>query len=453
MEGKDMTTDLETQPAVSAWDLFSSNESLSEELLKELIIAVRSTARERELFRNELESFVSKTKKPDASASLKVAQSYYALGDYQQVVSRLDQAGSGQMQDIIRAKSLRALKDYEGAIKAFSLARDKGRDSFEVAMLTVDCHRMAGQLDQAQDKLKSVAGGGEIRAEYHYQLGRLNEANGLHEEAMDEYDQAIELDANHTQALFYLAYGCDLYGDETEAITYYKRCIETSYPHVNALLNLAVLYEENCQYHKALNCVSSVLEAYPNQKRARLFLKDISSSFNMLYDEEQEQRIDRHNQVLEIPITDFELSVRSRNCLKKMNIRTLGDLLNVTEAELLTYKNFGETSLVEIKQILNQKSLRLGQMLEDHNTTLRRASLDGELEDQDNEALLMPLTDLDLSIRARKCLQRLNMETVGELIKCTEAELLGCKNFGQMSLDEIKDRLEDKGFSLRVLEE
>ena len=42
-----------------------------------------------------------------------------------------------------------------------------------------------------------------------------------------------------------------------------------------------------------------------------------------------------------------------------MNIRTLGDLLNVTEAELLTYKNFGETSLVEIKLILDQKNLRL----------------------------------------------------------------------------------------------
>ena len=65
----------------------------------------------------------------------------------------------------------------------------------------------------------------------------------------------------------------------------------------------------------------------------------------------------------------------------------------------------------------------------------------------------MPLSELDLSIRARKCLQRLNMETIGELIKCTEAELLGCKNFGQMSLDEIKERLHEKDLSLRQLED
>src|SRR5438034_8316315 len=61
---------------------------------------------------------------------------------------------------------------------------------------------------------------------------------------------------------------------------------------------------------------------------------------------------------LEIPVTDFELSVRSRNCLRKMNIRTLGDLTRTTEAALLASKNFGETSLSEIKEI-DRKSTRL----------------------------------------------------------------------------------------------
>ena len=56
--------------------------------------------------------------------------------------------------------------------------------------------------------------------------------------------------------------------------------------------------------------------------------------------------------MLEIPVTDFELSVRSRNCLKKMNIRTLGDLTRVSEQQLLASKNFGETSLDEIKEIM-----------------------------------------------------------------------------------------------------
>src|SRR2546423_10967717 len=73
----------------------------------------------------------------------------------------------------------------------------------------------------------------------------------------------------------------------------------------------------------------------------------------------------RFSQVLEIPVTDFELSVRSRNCLKKMNIRTLGDLTRVTEQQLLSSKNFGETSLQEIREMMQAKGLRLGQSIED----------------------------------------------------------------------------------------
>ena len=85
----------------------------------------------------------------------------------------------------------------------------------------------------------------------------------------------------------------------------------------------------------------------------------------MYYDEDQARRIAKRNAVLDIPVTDFELSVRARNCLKKMNIRTLGDLVRITEAELLAYKNFGETSLKEIKDMLTAKGLRLGQALEE----------------------------------------------------------------------------------------
>ena len=55
-----------------------------------------------------------------------------------------------------------------------------------------------------------------------------------------------------------------------------------------------------------------------------------------------------------------------------MKIRTLGDLLKITEAELLSYKNFGETSLVEIKAMLSQKGLRLGQGLEGQYSQVRK---------------------------------------------------------------------------------
>lgn len=59
------------------------------------------------------------------------------------------------------------------------------------------------------------------------------------------------------------------------------------------------------------------------------------------------------------PITEFELAVRTRNCMAKMEIKTLGDLATKTEDELLSYKNFGQTSLEEVKEILASQGLRL----------------------------------------------------------------------------------------------
>jgi DNA-directed RNA polymerase subunit alpha len=150
-------------------------------------------------------------------------------------------------------------------------------------------------------------------------------------------------------------------------------------------------------------------------------------------------------------VTDFELSVRSRNCLKKMNIRTLGDLLKTTEQELLSYKNFGETSLNEIKALLAQKGLRLGQASEDAKGGVRRtASVAGNVAP---EILNKSVADLELSVRSRKALQRLNINLLGELAARTEDELLGCKNFGQTSLNEIKQQMTNFGLTLRKLDE
>src|SRR5205807_5367674 len=105
--------------------------------------------------------------------------------------------------------------------------------------------------------------------------------------------------------------------------------------------------------------------ADPTDEQARLFHKDAQASRNMYYNPEEEHAFNRFSQVLEIPVTDFELSVRSRNCLKKMNIRTLGDLTRVNEQQLLSSKNFGETSLTEIKEMMATKGLHLGQSLEE----------------------------------------------------------------------------------------
>ena len=64
-------------------------------------------------------------------------------------------------------------------------------------------------------------------------------------------------------------------------------------------------------------------------------------------------------------VDEMELSVRSYNCLKNANIRTIGELVQKTEGEMLKTKNFGRKSLNEIKEILAGMGLSLGMKLDD----------------------------------------------------------------------------------------
>jgi len=65
-------------------------------------------------------------------------------------------------------------------------------------------------------------------------------------------------------------------------------------------------------------------------------------------------------------VDELELSVRSYNCLKNASIRTIGELVTKSEAEMLKTKNFGRKSLNEIKEILTSMGLQLGMKLDDH---------------------------------------------------------------------------------------
>jgi DNA-directed RNA polymerase subunit alpha len=62
----------------------------------------------------------------------------------------------------------------------------------------------------------------------------------------------------------------------------------------------------------------------------------------------------------------------------------------------------------------------------------------------------LPIEDLDLSERPRNCLKRAQVNTIGELLTKTEDDLLNITNFGQKSLDEVKEKLDERGLSLRA---
>jgi DNA-directed RNA polymerase subunit alpha len=427
--------------------LFAENLPSMEDIRK-LSESIHSSEKNQTRFREQVESNMSKS---GQKACLAAGIGLFILGRNAEAVEKLTKGSDCKEKFIYLALALRRMNRIEQAIESLKSSISHGADKLSVTLEIAATHRDAKNFEAAAKELKACANFQKVSAEYHYQLGRLAEAQGLYEEATANFKTALELSPNHQRALFHLAFRCDLAGDEEAAIGYYKQIASGSPVYVNALLNLAVLYEDIGELEKATQCVDAVLETHPNHQRAMLFKKDIESSKTMFYDEEKEKKKTRKNQILETPISDFELSVRSRNCLKKMKIETLGDLLNISEAELLSYKNFGETSLREIKSILDPKGLYLGMALDDKQHAPVETD-DKVVADEDKGLRSKSTDDLQLSVRARKCLQKLNIRTIGELTARTDAELLGVKNFGVTSLNEVKKALADLGLSLRSLD-
>jgi len=76
--------------------------------------------------------------------------------------------------------------------------------------------------------------------------------------------------------------------------------------------------------------------------------------------EEVDEDFTAFHTTLSRPVDELELSVRSYNCLKNADIRTIRDLVQKTEPEMLKTKNFGKKSLMEIKEVLAEMGLTLG---------------------------------------------------------------------------------------------
>ncbi|RKY30516.1 MAG: DNA-directed RNA polymerase subunit alpha [Candidatus Omnitrophota bacterium] len=92
---------------------------------------------------------------------------------------------------------------------------------------------------------------------------------------------------------------------------------------------------------------------------------DIFVNFGQLpEDTEEEQEMTKEEEQLyeklKLPISELELSVRSSNCLREANIKTIAELVKRSEEEMLGFKNFGKKSLTEIKELLAGMNLSLG---------------------------------------------------------------------------------------------
>jgi DNA-directed RNA polymerase subunit alpha len=379
---------------------------------------------------------------------LKLGIANFFLGYLAQAIEHLKQS-EGALANFYLGKALLERQDLDEALKAFEKAEKSGYTASQVQLQRAGILRAKGEFTQARNLLNKLEDQASHNAEFHYQLASLLLLEGQRQNAIRHLERAVELDPGHTGALFQLGHANDLAGNDEDAVVFYERCLNHPPLHVGLLMNLGILYEDGDQYEKAVECYKKILHGQPDNEQARLFLKDSQASVTMYYNPDADMASSRFSQVLEIPVTDFELSVRSRNCLKKMNIRTLGDLTRISEPQLLSSKNFGETSLLEIKEILGSKGLRLGQSLEEGATFERRFPNQQPLSEQEQAVLNKSCSELNLSVRARKCMNRLGINTMGDLIQRTADELLESKNFGMTSLTEVREKLRQFGLTLR----
>jgi DNA-directed RNA polymerase subunit alpha len=405
--------------------------------------------------------------------ALRRATALYLLGRIDQARRVLEKAGTEPQAALLRGRCALELGDPAAAANHFASLVGSPADGTNMMLDLATAAALAGDTPLAQKAASKLPEG----PDQLYAEGIALESDGEYGEAKGKYEAALKQDPDHRHALFHLARRLDTEGIDDRAIELYRHLVSLQPTYVNALINLALLNEDQGRYAEAQRCYRRVLEADPNHVRARVGLKDVMASQTMYFDEDHERLEDRRAQVLRTPISEFELSVRSRNCLSKMNIETLGDLVHKSENELLAYKNFGETSLQEIKDILAQKGLRLGMTSDDeaplYSTSRAEAeaqldALFGSLPGGGTEGApaaglagaplespgqpdprTVPIDALDLSIRARRCMDNLGIETVGALLERSEQELLASKNFGQTSLNEVRRKLERMNLSLK----
>jgi DNA-directed RNA polymerase subunit alpha len=395
-------------------------------------------------------------------AALARGTAHYVLGRLREASAALAQAGDSPQARLVRGRA--ALEDGDPAGAAAALAPLSGTavSASPLELEIVAAKALSGDSDGAKAAAKALSG---EKADSLTAEGIALESEGKHKEARAKFEAAVQADARHARALFRLAHALDLAGEDDAAIDAYRRCAALDPAPVNALINLGLLLEDHDKFAEAEVLYRRVLAADPNHAHARLYLKDVVSAQTQTFDEDVERKEDRRNQILRTPISEFELSVRSRNCLAKMEITTLGDLITKTEAELLAYKNFGETSLQEIKDILAQKGLRLGMGPADGIPLATREEAEAELdamfggrdEDEGDEdeaeeggdPRSTPIDQLGLSIRARRAVEALELETVGDLADRTAEELLANKAFTPTSLGEVTKKLAELGLSLK----
>ncbi|MEO6819567.1 MAG: DNA-directed RNA polymerase subunit alpha [Ginsengibacter sp.] len=130
--------------------------------------------------------------------------------------------------------------------------------------------------------------------------------------------------------------------------------------------------EQRTDFEKLVMDVSTDGTIHPEEavkQASRILIQHlmIITDENITFDNKEEKKEDlvdeqtlQLRKVLKTPLEDLDLSVRAFNCLKAAKINSLSELVQYEQEDLMKFRNFGQKSLSEIEQVLNERGLRFG---------------------------------------------------------------------------------------------
>lgn len=443
-----MTADEKSAPAVDLAAILGT-EDVSDDQWIDLRRKVRCSIVLHDELAQLFEDFKAVTKKlsSENKAETRRGVVLWLLGREREAVAKMEAVRSSREGALVGALACLDLDACERGLEFLAKAREGG-DTPLTLSLQAELLIKTGKAEEGSAVLNRLPKKADDLADTQYLKGLALDFQGETEEALGFYEKALEIDPSHPRALFRIAFLHDLHGDDARSQEILEGLRKQRPLHVNTVLNLGILYEDRGEFQKAVGCFQSVLDTDPNHIRARLYMSDARASLTMYYDEDLVRKEQKLDQMLGTPVAEFQLSMRAQNCLNRLGLKTIGQLVSKTEDELLETPNFGQATLKEVKELLATRGLTLSTT---RGAPVRARDLVRMQDQAEKEGILAkPVSDFEWSERIRKAFEKLKVRSIGEIVAKTEQEFLSCENFGQTSLKELKKRLGQMGLTLKT---
>ncbi len=441
-----LSTDLLFEDRLSADQILSFSNAIRED--RSLRSETDKLYREFEEHRDEFSS--------DNRAIVRHATIAWILGNPAEAIELLDGTQPSRESRIVTALARHEHGDHHLAAdllkEMYFDLKEKDQPQSYLFERYVESLLKLNQLDEAKDEIDSEKEVFEDTPTLSYLQGFVAELHGQPQEALDLYQTALEHDPEHIPTLFREAALVDRQADEivnqeedpeTYSQSIYERIMDSSPAYEGAVMNLGLKYEDQGNYERARDCYQMVLNEQPTDKMAELYLGDAEASMNMSFREERMKERVEVGQFLNKSVEEFDFPQRILDAFEQLNLETVGDLIQCTEEQLLACENFGQYSLDRVKKFLNEHNLSLAKGNR-NKVTLKPGPPPEDVDD----ILRKKIENFDWSARSKRAMKRLSIYTLKDLVEHTEEELLDCQNFGETSLEEVKETLNELGLSL-----